>query len=124
MAIGDRQEALEEFSRFRAAANGEEIDQLNQQAGAAAAGTPHRLDQAAQPGQEAIMADAKERPARYVADAGRLDHNRTRHAAGEALIPLDDFVGDVALLGRSPWHHGGNPGPLGERNGTDIDRRK
>ena len=70
------------------------------------------------------MSDAKKRPARHVANAGRLNHNRARHAAGKALIPLDDFVGDVALLGRPPWHHGRNPGPLGKGNRADIDRRK
>ena len=57
----------------------------------------HRLDQAAQPGQEAIVPDAQKRSARHVANAGGLDHDRARHSSREALVPFDDFLGDVTL---------------------------
>ena len=124
MAIGDGKKALEEFLRLGTAADGQKIDQLDEQARAAFTRPPHRLDQAGKARQEAVMADAKQRSARHVANAGRLDHDRARHPPGEALVPVDDVFGDVALLGRPPRHHGWNPGPLQERYRTDIDGRK
>ena len=50
---------------------------------------PHRLDQRPKPGDEAVIADAQQRPARHVADAGGLDHDRARPAAREALVPVE-----------------------------------
>ena len=124
MAIGNDEEALKEFLPLGTAADGEEIDQLNEQARAPLACCSDRLDQAAQSGQEAVVPDAQQRPARHIANAGRLHHDRARHAAGEALVPGDHLVGDIAFLGRPPRHHGGNPGPLGEAHRTDVDRRR
>jgi hypothetical protein len=46
MRRGDGEEALEEFLRLGAAAHGEEIDQLDEKACAAAAGAADGLDQA------------------------------------------------------------------------------
>ena len=97
MPLGDCEKALEELLRLGTAADSEEIDQLNEQARAAFTGPPHCLDQPGEAWQEAIMADAQERSARHVADAGRLDHDRARHAACEALVPVDDLLGDVAV---------------------------
>ena len=50
---------------------------------------PHRLDEAAQAREEAIVPDAQQRPARHVADAGRLDHDRAGPAAREAPVPVE-----------------------------------
>ena len=44
----------------------------------------HGLDEAPQPGEEAVAADAEERPARHVADAGRLHDQHARLALGES----------------------------------------
>ena len=112
MPISDGKEALKELFRLGAAADGEEIDQLNEEARASLARAPHRFDQAAQPGQEAVVPDAQQRPAAHVTDAGRLDHDGARHAAGETLIPFDDLVGHIAFLGCPPRHHGRHPGSL------------
>ena len=45
------------------------------------------VDQLGRAREEAIVADAQQRSARHVADAGRLDDERPRLAAGEALVP-------------------------------------
>ena len=112
MPAGDGKEALKELFRLWAAADGKEIDQLNEEACAPLAGAPHRFNQAAQPRQEPVVPDAQQRPAAHVADAGRLDHDGARHAAGETLVPFDDLVGHIAFLGRPPRHHGRHPGSL------------
>jgi hypothetical protein len=49
-----------------------------------AARLAHRVHQVAQAGHETVVADAQERPARHVADAGGLDDDAPRPAVGEA----------------------------------------
>ena len=58
--------------------------QLDEQQGLAARRLAHRVDQLAQARDEAIVADAQERPRRDVADAGRLDDEHAGPALGEA----------------------------------------
>ena len=124
MAVGDGKKALEEFLRIGPAANGEEIDELDRTGACGRRWRAAPLHQAAQAGEEAVMADAQQRSARHVADAGRLDHDGAGPAARKALVPRDDFVGDKALFGRPPWHHGGHPGALRKRHRPDIDGRE
>ena len=124
MTISDGEKPLEEFLRIRAAADRQKIDQLHEQPGAARACPAHRFRQLTQTRQKAVVPDAQERPARHVADAGRLDHDGARRAAREPLVPFEHVLGDIALLGSPPRHHGGNPGALLERDRADIDRRE
>ena len=77
-----------------------------------------------QAGDKAVIADPQQRPARHVADAGRLDHERPRLAAGEALVPGEHFGRDEALLGCAPGHHRRHPGALGEAQRPDLERLK
>ena len=74
----------------------------------------------ASPGSEAIVPGAQERAARDVADAGRFDDQCARLSLGESRVPLDDFVGDHAVLGRAPRDHGGNPRAAGESEAADV----
>ena len=73
---------------------------------------------------EAIVADPHQRTARDVADAGRLDHDRAGAPLREARIPFDHGVGDEAVLGRPPRHHGRHPGALFQRDRADRDGRE
>ena len=72
------------------------------------------LDQLRQAGEEAVVADPEQRPAGNVADAGRLDHERPRLPAREALVPLEHLRRDEPVLGGAPGHHGRHPGALGQ----------
>ncbi len=112
--VGDGQEFGDIAPGVGAAPDRQEIDELDEELGAAAALAPHRLDDAGEAGQEAVVADAQQRAARHVADARRLDHDRARLAACEAAVPFDDRVGGDAVLLRPPRHHGRNPGPAFE----------
>jgi hypothetical protein len=124
MPVGDDKKPFEEFLRIGPAADGEKIDELDEEARAPFARTPHRFHQAGKTRQEAIVTDPQEGPARHVADAGRLDHDGAGHALGKTLIPPDQVLGDVAILGCPPRHHGGNPGALVQRDRADLDGRK
>ena len=75
-------------------------------------------------GEKAVVADAQQRTAGDVANAGRLDDDRARATARETLVPGDDVVGDEAVLGRAPGHHRGNPGALLDLEPPDFERRK
>jgi len=124
MAIGHGEEALEEFLRLGPPADRQKVDQLDEQLGVAGAVLAHRLDQPAQPGQESVVADAQQRPARHVPDAGRLDHDRAGPAAREPGVPVDHVVGRETVVGGAPRHHRGDPAALLERQRTDRDRRE
>ncbi len=64
------------------------------------------------PGKEALVPDPKQRPARNVADSGRLDHERAGLATRETLVPGEHLRCDHAVLGGAPRHHGRHPGAL------------
>ena len=87
------------------------------------------VDEVGEPGDEAIVADAQERPARDVADAGRLDDDRAGLPLGEAAVPVEHVRRDEAVLGRAPRHHRRHPGALleprlvAEREGRQEHRR-
>ena len=78
----------------------------------------------AQAGHEAIVADAQQRAARHVADAGRLDDDRAGPPCGEALVPVEHVVGDDAVVGGAPGDHGGHPGAVGEVEAAAVERRE
>src|ERR1043166_9205021 len=96
----DGEEALEELRRFGPPLDGEEVDDLYEQARAAKAFAPDGLDQLTQAGDEAVVADAQERPRRDVADARGLDDNRAGPARGEAPVPLKVLARPDAVLVR------------------------
>ncbi len=108
----------------RAPADAQEVDDLDEQAGLAARRLAHAVDQLAQARDEALVADAQERPGRDVADAGRLDHQHAGAAGGEARVPVDDVVGDEAVVGGAPRDHGRHPGALASLHRSDVDRRE
>src|SRR5262245_41108046 len=116
VTIGDFKKAREKLLRIGAATDRQKIDQLNKEPRVSAARFANRADQAAQPGQEPVVSDAEQRSAWNIANAGRLDHNRTRLAARKALVPFQHVVGDVALVGRPPRHHRWDPGALLKRD--------
>ncbi len=121
VAVGDLEVAAEVGLRLRPPPDRQEVDDLDEEAGVAAAGAAHGLDQLGEAGEEAVVADAQQRAARDVADAGRLDDERPRLAVGEALVPVEHLVGDEALLGGAPGHHRRHPGALLELHGADPD---
>ncbi|HEY3720258.1 MAG TPA: hypothetical protein VGL41_08970 [Roseiarcus sp.] len=122
MALGNAQEAGEVFARLRSPADGEKVDQLNEEPGAAAARRAHRARESAQTLDVTVVADPQQRSARHVANAGRLDDYSAGPAARETLVPGDDRVVDEAVLGRTPGHHSGNPGPLRQDATADLYR--
>ena len=77
----------------------------------------------AQAGQEAVVPDAQQRPARHVADPRRLDHQHAGPAAREALVPGEDLGRDEALVGGAPGHHRRHPGALRELERAEAQRR-
>src|SRR5690606_4718339 len=124
VAVGDREVLREVLVWRRSAANGEEVDQLDEQPRLAAACPPDCLDQSLQAGDEPVVADPQKRPARDVVDAGRLDDERTWTALREALVPAKDLGRDKTVLGRPPWHHGRHPGAVRELYRADRDWRE
>ena len=112
MPVGEHQELAEVSLRLGPAANPEKVDDLNEETGPSTARLANGAHQLRQAGDEAVMADPEQRPTRDVADAGGLDHQGTRLAAREALVPGEDLRGDESILGRPPGHHRRHPGPL------------
>ena len=79
----------------------------------------------AEAGDEAVVPDAEQRPARDVADAGRLDDEHARAARGEAAVPVEDLRRDEAVLGRAPGHHRRDPRPRARDDpAAEADRRE
>ena len=100
------------------------VDDLDEQPRPAFARAPHRRHELAQARQEAVVADAQQRPGRDVADTGRFDHDRARPSAREPLVPREILVGDEALLGGAPRHHRRHPRAARELHPADGDRAK
>jgi hypothetical protein len=73
----------------------------------------HRLDEAPEARDEAVAADAEERAARHVADAGGFHDQHAGLALGEAAVPLEHLKGDVAVLGCPPGDHRRHPRAVG-----------
>ena len=62
MPVGDDKKPFEEFLRIGPAADGEKIDELDEEARAPFARTPHRFHQARKSRQEAIVTDPQRGP--------------------------------------------------------------
>ena len=124
VCVSHLEEAVKKFRGLGAAPDGQEIDDLDEQPRLAAARPPHGLDETAQAFDIAVVADAQQRSARHVANAGRFDDDRARPTARQPLIPGDDGVGDKAGISRAPRHHRGNPGALGEAEPALLERRE
>ena len=97
------------------------VDDLDEEPGLAFTRDTDGLDELAQSGHKAIVSNPEERPAWDIADARRLDDDRTRLAARKPLVPIENFSGDKAFLGRAPGHHGGHPCPVTELDRSDTD---
>ena len=105
------------------AAHGHEVDELDEETGVAGAVLAHGVDETAETRDEALVADAQERPARDVPDAGRLDDEHAGAAVGEACVPREHVLRHEAVLGRAPRHHRRYPRPLlGHCAATDRRR--
>ncbi len=120
--VVDLQEAPEELLLRRSPLDGEEVDQLNEEARPSVRCFAHRFGERLQSGHETVVADAQQRTARHVADAGRLDHDRPRLPFGETPVPGDHRIGHLAVAGGTPGHHRGNPSALLEREVADLER--
>ena len=76
----------------------------------------------ARPGMNRSSPDPEQRAARNVPDAGRLDHQRARLPAREALVPRQDLRRDQPVVGGPPGHHGRNPGALRQLEPPGAER--
>ena len=77
---------------------------------------PHLVAQRpAGPGTKRSCEEAQQRAAGHVADAGRLQHDHARAALRVAQVDLAHGVGDEAVLGAAPRHHGGQPDAVRQR---------
>jgi hypothetical protein len=115
MPLADLQKLPEVLAGLGAPTNTQEVDELNEQARLACARLSHDVDQFAQARQEAIVTNAQQRAAGYVANAGRLDDYHCRTAAREALIPCENVVADEAVFRGAPRDHRRHPGPRWQR---------
>jgi hypothetical protein len=122
--VGQRQKVCKISRRIRAPPDGKKIDELHEQARFAVARAPHDLDQLPEPRQESLIPDPQQRPARHIANSGRLDDDGSRPARGESLVPIEHVLGHKAGVRRAPRHHGGDPGSVAQGDGTDLNRRK
>ena len=84
MAVRDAEELREVSRGIRATADGQEIDDLDEQTRFAATGFAHHSHEVAQAGQKAIVADPQQRAAWNLTDARRFDNNRARTPASES----------------------------------------
>ena len=121
MLWADLEKAPEKLLRRWPPLDRKKVDNLDEEPGLAFTRAADCLDKLAQSRNKAIVSDPEERPARDIADARRLDDDRTRLAAREPLVPIEDLSGDEAFLGRAPRHHGGNPRPVTELDRSDTD---
>src|SRR2546423_778105 len=119
MTLLQDKETREEFLFLRAALDGEEIDDLNEQARVAVTGAAHRFDQLAQARDEAVVADPEQRAAGDVANACRFDDNGAGLPFGEAFVPLKHIRRHEAVFGGAPRHHRRNPRATFELDATD-----
>ncbi len=124
VGIGNGEEALQEFLRIGPPPDGEEVDDLDEQARLASARFADRIDDAAQTRKIAIVADTQQRTARNVADARGFDHDGAGPPARESLIPCHHLIGRKAVLRGAPRHHGRYPAALPKRDRADLHRRK
>ena len=124
VSICHLQETLEEFRRLGSTPDSQKIDDLDEQPRLAAARAPHGVNEPPEPLDITVVADAQQRPARDVANAGRLHDDRAWPTAREPLVPGDDGIGGKAVIRRAPGHHRGNPGALRERQPTFLERRE
>src|SRR3984957_3128740 len=106
VSVGDDEELAQEALRVGPAADAEEIDDLNEKARLTAARLPHRGHQLRKSRNEALIPDTQQWPARDVADARGLHHQRRRAAACEAAIPLEHLRRHHAIGAGAPGNHG------------------
>ena len=118
----DAQKALKVFGRLGAAADVEKVNDLDQCTGLALAFAVDGLHQTLQAFDIAVMANAQQRAAGHIADAGGFDHDGARSTARKAAIPLQHIFGHPAFIVGAPWHHGRHPGALQQGQRTDMDR--
>ena len=124
MRVRHTQELLEELVALRPPADRQKVDDLDQQLRMPAACLAYCIGQAFEAGKKTIMPDAQQRPARHVANSSRLDDDGARPPARETAVPVDDIVGDIAVVRRAPRHHRRHPGALLQLQRADPDRRE
>ena len=80
------------------------------------------FDELRQARDEPVVADAEQRTAWNIADAGRLDHNRARLSLRKALVPPEHVRRDETVVGRAPRHHRRHPRAVGELQPSRVKR--
>src|SRR5262249_58910641 len=110
VVVRQLEEALEVFFLRHPAADGEEVDDLDEETGVPFTGVVDYIDHFLQAVEEAVVADAQQRPAGDVTNAGGFHHQDTGLRASVPLIPFEHLRGDETVFGRPPGHHGRHPG--------------
>src|SRR6185369_5018654 len=87
----------------------QKVDDLNKQPGVPAALAFDGFNQIPKTGNEPVVPDSQQRPARDVAHTGSFYYNRSRAACRKAPVPLDDVWGDEAVVGGAPGNHCRDP---------------
>ena len=121
MAVGDGEEPPEVGLLLRTPPDRQKVDDLDEELGMTVACAPYVLDELLQARNEPVVSDAQERTTRHVADAGGLEHETARTAAGEPVVPREYLFGDEAVLGGAPRNHRRDPRALLELQRSDSD---
>src|SRR5262249_37224983 len=112
----DREVALEVLLGLGPPADPEKVDALDEDPRLSAARLTHGLDEFAEPGYVAVVADPEQGPARNVTDPGGLDDEDSGTSRPEPPVPVEHLRGYESVLGRPPGDHRGNP-----RSGSGDD---
>src|SRR5262245_35613282 len=124
MSHFELQKSRKVFFFFRPPPHSQKIYDLNEQSRMPSARLPHDLNQLTQARNKTVMSDAQQRPARNVADARGLDHDRAGTPLGEATVPVENVLCDKTFFGRPPRNHRRNPRPAFKRYMPDANRRE
>src|SRR5690242_6635705 len=124
MLICNRQKPLQVFRASGPPLHREKIDDLNEQQRLTAARFFHRLNQLAQSGNKAIVADAQQWTTRNIAHARRLNNEHTRASFRKTSIPVEVLLRHKTIFSRTPRHHRRHPRATTRFEPPDLNRTK
>src|SRR5713101_1034986 len=122
--VGQLEEALEVFLLRYPAADGKEVDDLDEEAGVSLAGAVDHVHHLLQAIKKAVVTDAQQRTAGDITNSGGFHDEDARLRPGVALIPFEYLWSDKTIIRRAPRHHGRHPGARLNRQIANPDRRK
>jgi len=122
--VGDREVAVEERRGLGPAADGQEVDDLDEEPRAPPAPLANDLHQLAQARHEAVVADPEERAAWYIADARRFHHEDTWLTFRKPGVPVQHVGRHESLVGRPPGDHRRDPRALVDVERAERERRE